>query len=83
MYTVFMCDNPAQLYEAVNSIVLINKPCYCLVWIYNPQHCSFSNSFPAVCIVGAKKSIHTKFGRACDECRNDFFCEGILSIVFP
>lgn len=54
MYTVFMSHNPVLLYKAVNSIVLINKPCYCLAWIYNPQHCSFSNSFIAVCVVGAK-----------------------------
>lgn len=56
MYAVFMSDNPASLYKAVNSIVLINKPCYCLTWIYNPPHCSFSNSFIAVCVVGAEKS---------------------------
>lgn len=54
MYAVFTSRNPASLHEPVKSVVLINKPCYCLARIHNLQHCSFSNSFSAVCIVGAK-----------------------------
>ena len=54
MSAVFTNHNPALLYKPVKSIVLINKPYYCLAWFYNLQHCSFSSSLIAVCIVGAK-----------------------------
>lgn len=64
MYTVFTSRNPASLYKAVKSVVLINKPCYCLARIHNLQHCSLSNSFSAVCIVGAKNPYAAIFGES-------------------
>lgn len=54
MNAVLTSHNPALLYKAEKSIVLINKPCYFLAWFYNLQHCSFSSSLIAVCIVAAK-----------------------------
>lgn len=52
MNAVLTSHNPALLYKAEKSIILINKPCYCLAWFYNLQHCSFSSSL----IVAAKNA---------------------------
>ena len=73
VHAVFMSHNPALLYKALNLIVLINKPCYCLAWIYNPRHCSFPNSFIAVCIVGAGNPYAAVLSELSGECRNLFF----------
>lgn len=77
VHAVFMSHNPALLYKALNPIVLINKPCYCLAWIYNPRHCSFPNSFIAVCIVGARNPYAAVLSELSGECRNLFLCEGL------
>lgn len=67
-----MMPNPALLYEAVESVIMISKPCYCLVCFYNLQHCSSSSSLIAVCFVGAKNPYAAKISSFVKDLRKLF-----------